>query len=457
MQSISRRDAIRLGAVGAGTLLLARAGPAVAGDPDRDPHFFLLVVLDGGADPSYMFDARPLSMTQAGKIQNYLGEEPGVWTGRNGATTLATRLVAPLRPFCDRFSVLNGVYMTPSFDGHLQNMNFLFSGSPFGGDSFIPHLNSPETGRPPGSLDAVLPTDPPFLNVNNHSSVVPLEPNALDQLAQRLRAAEPPRGDDVLGRFVRSRMAAAAEGEGRMAAGARRMLASLDQAPDVHRKLAALRVPDGDIAPEPRAIALIAECFRLALSRSAIYVLHEQFDVHDADQAKLQPKLFSEAVAKIAALFRALVETPFDAKRSMLDVTTVMVASEFGRTMRAPEMPIQDTGTNHNQFANSILLGGKRIRTGLVIGASDLVDEKDAPSKAHLAMDPALEKVMGRPIDCTTLSVRPVRPDAFDIEDYLTIGSVVNTLYAAFCVPKARYRSNGRNLPSAPVLEGLLA
>src|SRR5262249_50260643 len=197
--------------------------------------------------------------------------------------------------------------------------------------------------------------------------------------------------------------------------------------------------------------------FRLAMARSAIYVLHEQFDVHDADQAKLQPKLFAEGVRKIAALFRALVETPFDARRSMLDVTTVMVTSEFGRTMRAAELPIHATGTNHNQYANSILLGGTSIPTGLVTGASYLVDETDVPSKAHLAMDPAREKVMGRPIDFTTLSVRPTRPDAFDIEDYLTVGSVVNTLYAAFGVPKARYRSNGRNLPAAPVLGGLLA
>ena len=100
MQSFSRRDAIRLGALGAGTLLLPGAGLAAA-DPDQDPHFFLFVVLEGGADPSYMFDARPLSMTRAGKIQNYLGEEPGVWTGSNGAATLATRLVAPLRTFGD--------------------------------------------------------------------------------------------------------------------------------------------------------------------------------------------------------------------------------------------------------------------------------------------------------------------------------------------------------------------
>jgi uncharacterized protein (DUF1501 family) len=461
MQNFSRRDVIRLGAIGAGTLLLPRAGlaasPAAAADPDQDPHFFLLVVLDGGADPSYMFDARPLSMTRAGKIQNYLGEEPGVWSGSNGVSTLATRLVAPLRPFGDRFSVLNGVYMTPSFDGHLQNMNFLFSGSPFGGDSFIPHLNSADTGRAPGSLDAVLPTAPVFINVNNHSSVVPLEPNALEQLAERLREAEPPRADDMLGRFVRSRLTAGASGDGRMSAGARLMLSSLDQAPDVHHKLASLRVPREDLGPEAQAVALIGECFRLALSRSAIYVLREQFDVHDADQAKLQPKLFADAVLKIAGLFRALVDTPFDAKRSMLDVTTVMVASEFGRTMRAPDMPITGTGTNHNQFANSILLGGKGIRSGLVVGASDLADEKAAPSKAHLAMDPVLEKVMGRPIDLNSLRVRPDQPDTFDIENYLTIGSVVNTVYALFSVPKSRYRSTGRNLPPAPVLNGLLA
>ena len=85
MRSPSRRDVIRLGAIGAGTLAAARHEPARGRRcPDADPHFFLLIVLDGGADPSYMFDARPLSMTRAGKIQNYLGEEPGVWTGSNG-------------------------------------------------------------------------------------------------------------------------------------------------------------------------------------------------------------------------------------------------------------------------------------------------------------------------------------------------------------------------------------
>lgn len=457
MESLSRREFIRLGTLGAGSILLPGVDIVEAAEPEQEPHFFLLIVLDGGADPSYMFDARPLSMTAAGKIQNYLGEEPSVWTDRNSQSTLATRLVAPLGKCRDRFSILNGVYMTPSFDGHLQNMNFLFSGNPFGGDSFIPHLNLAETGRRQGSLDAVLPTAPVFLNVSNHSSVVPLETQSLEQLADRLKQAAPPRADDKIGGFIRSRLVANASGEGRMAAGARLMLSSLDQAPDMHRKLAGLRAPRSDLKPEEQSIALIAECFRLLLSRSAIYVLREQFDVHDADQAKQQPRLFTHAVERIATLFAALVDTPFDARRSMFDVTTVMVASEFGRTMRSAGMHIENTGTNHNQFANSILLGGKGIRGNMVIGASDLADEKARPSRAHVAMDPVLEKVMGRPIDLKTLRVRPDQPDAFDQRDYLTIGSVVNTLYAMFSVPKSRYRPIGRNLPEAPVLHGLLA
>ena len=78
----TRRDILRFGACGAGTLLLPGASfLAAAAQTADEPHFFLLIVLNGGADSSYMFDARPLSMTKAGKIQNYLGKEPAPWTG----------------------------------------------------------------------------------------------------------------------------------------------------------------------------------------------------------------------------------------------------------------------------------------------------------------------------------------------------------------------------------------
>ena len=104
-----------------------------------------------------------------------------------------------------------------------------------------------------------------------------------------------------------------------------------------------------------------------------------------------------------------------------------------------------------------ILIGGKGIRGGLVIGASDLRDEVEEPSAAHVQLDPVLEKSMGLPVDFATLMPRSDRPAACDIKDYLTIGSVVNTIYALFGVPKEHYRVLRRELPTAPVLNGLLA
>ncbi len=455
----TRRDVLKFGLAGAATLLLPNfsfLGPAEAEALAEDPHFFLMIVLSGGADSSYMFDARPLAMTAAGKIQNYLGQDPAPWTGSNGLITGATSLVKPLSPFRDRFSVVNGVVMTPSFDGHAQNMNFLFTGDPFGGDSFIPHLNIEADGHHGDSVDAIVPADSPEFNPLNHSGVIPLVPKALRGLPERLRQLPPAHAGDPLTDFVRSRLDAAAHGNGSLSGGASLMLSALDNSPEVHRKLASLSPNDPERSDEDQSIALIADCFRLSLSRAAIYVLPEQFDVHAPELAKAQPALFGSAIDKLSVLLRGLAETAFDKKRSIFDVTTIMVASEFGRTLRAPDVKIDATGTNHNQYSNSILMGGKGVRGGMVIGASDLADLAAPISKAHLAVDPVLEKAVGRPFDFASLRPRSDLPEAFDIDDYLTIGSVVNTLYSVFNVPKSHYRRMGRDKQTAPVLGGLL-
>jgi hypothetical protein len=93
----------------------------------------------------------------------------------------------------------------------------------------------------------------------------------------------------------------------------------------------------------------------------------------------------------------------------------------------------------------------------MVIGASDLPDAAAPASKAHLVLDPHLEKAMGRPFDFAALRPRTDLPETFAIQDYLTVGSVVNSLYALFRVPKERYRTPRRELPPSPVLGGLLA
>jgi hypothetical protein len=117
----------------------------------------------------------------------------------------------------------------------------------------------------------------------------------------------------------------------------------------------------------------------------------------------------------------------------VLDVTTVMIASEFGRTMRARDMPINDTGTNHNQHCNSVLIGGKGVRGGMIIGASDMQTADEQVSKAHLAVDPLLEKSLGLPFDFANMRPRQDKPENFDIADYLTFGRE----YSVFRVQRA--------------------
>ena len=63
----SRRRVLTLGLAGAGTLVFPGTTVLEAAEPVPEPHFFLLIVMNGGADPSYMFDARPLAMTAAGR------------------------------------------------------------------------------------------------------------------------------------------------------------------------------------------------------------------------------------------------------------------------------------------------------------------------------------------------------------------------------------------------------
>src|SRR5438093_11507652 len=110
----TRRDILKISLAGTGTLVLPSAGllPAAAQVPEA-PHFFLMIVLNGGADASYMFDARPPSMTKAGKIQNYHRRGPAPFNAATGTSSLRMSMGKPLMPLRYRFSVLNGVYITP--------------------------------------------------------------------------------------------------------------------------------------------------------------------------------------------------------------------------------------------------------------------------------------------------------------------------------------------------------
>jgi hypothetical protein len=432
------------GTVGLGAALVF---PRVGRAAPSEPHFFLQVLISGGADPTYLLDARSLEMTAARLQQNYLGKEPTPWVGSNGGSTLAAEPAAALRPFQSDLAVLNGVIMSPVFDGHAENTNMLLTGNPFGGQSFISQLN---TGLP---LDYLRRGD--FFAALDDARFVPLSAPETAEI-QSLLASESSVDDDV-DVWVGSRYAEGAQGKTRWARGAKSLSDALTQSQVLKQGLAAVKLNPGAMGLKAE-LELIGEFFRVGLSKSALIDLappNAELDVHDAQGAGRQVPLYVQLARDLAAVFTHLKSTPYDATRSLFEVTTVMVASEFGRTMRQ-NSDVTRTGTDHNALSNSILLAGKGIRGGTVIGASDFVTPNETLSAYHLAKDPMKLRVIGRPIDKVTGLPTSALPSEYAPGDLLTVGSVVNTVYSLFGVAPALFWPSGRGLPAAAAVNALL-
>ena len=452
----SRRSFVQgAGVSGAAISFGSLLGATVGGGPLKadgqstaaDERFFLTIYVQGGMDPTYMLDARPKAMTDAGKIQNYRNDEPTVWEGSNGQKTLASSLIAPLQPFKNDLLVLNGVLMAASFDGHDQNLNYLLTGNPFGGESFIPHLNSVGTRRP---LDFIQSGSFFGLAASNNSAGVPLSVSSTDALQKKLSRGAGFTSDSLVMRHARARMNAAAGGNGSFSRGTQEMIRNWPQVFDVAGRVKAVdlsAIPANESINEVKFAHLAMQAFKTGMTRCATIAIFDGFDVHDSQGAKTQPDKFTKFIGTFSKILTLLRDTPFDAAagKSFLDVTTVLVASEFGRTMRQDGLAIDATGTDHNPLSNTIIMAGKGVRGGTVLGESDFAAADETLSGAHKVKDQDSVKIMGRPFDVAAGTVRSDKPEEFKLGDYLTFASIANGLYESFGVDRSKHWLIERN------------
>ncbi len=433
-------------ALGLTLLLPRRRGRAATPKPDR---FLLHVMAQGGLDTSMLFDARPRAMTAAGLIHNPLGEEPTPWVGDNGQQTLAGSATSVLRPLRDRFSVINGVVMSTTFDGHDQNTNVFLAGNPFGGTSFNADVN----------LDAVAPLDyirlGGLLATLQDNKTIQITPPALADLVAGVTTLD--RLSPALDEFLGGEAAALGDPSTRFGAGVLALDSATTASRELKDRIEAIQLGD-EVEPLAARLSVVREVFRHGIARGAVLSVDDiQFDNHSPQQALAQGPSYVELCSRIARVFQYLAATAFDDTRSLLDVTTVVIGSEFGRTMRQLANPIDNTGTDHNPLSSTVLLGGAGIRGGLVIGASDFQAAGETLSGAHLALDPDAVKTMGRPFDFAAGAPSADRPAEVAIGDYLQIGSIVNTVYSLFDVAADRWRLVERNGEVAPILTAVLA
>ncbi|HEX4924927.1 MAG TPA: DUF1501 domain-containing protein [Bdellovibrionales bacterium] len=454
--TISRRQFIQFAGAGTLTYFLPGLPGLRAQNAATNDHFFLQLFVPGGFDSSLLFDARPLAMTQAGLIHNYPGKEPVKWEGTNGQWTWASPFAEPLNALKNELSICNGLLMAPSFDGHDQNTNYYLSGNPFGGDCFLPHLNEYGTKLP---IDAAL-NQMLFATIDNGGNMVPMDYYTLQTLIEKLKADAPLDMNDPLWQFISGRYKENAElaPAGMFSRGSAMMMRSLPTAAALESIVKQIKL--GSTTGDSTAfLYVVGELFKARIARTAIFSpsFQQQVDCHDVNSAKNHHLVAGALVDYIVKTVAFLKATPFDGTRSLYDVTTVSITSEFSRTMRQAGRKIDDTGTDHNNLTNTIILCGKGIKGGLVLGESDFRVVGEQLSGAHKKRDLQTVKSMGKPFDFSTFKPRADLPEEYDYRNYLHVHSVVNTLYELFGVPKTKWRAPERDAPPSPVLKPLLA
>ena len=418
----------------------------------QNPHFFIQVLLNGGADPIYFFDGRPLSMTRAGLVHNYLDQEPFEWKGKNGQSALVSETMRPLEPYRDAFSIVNGMVMSVRDDGHVQNMNVFLSGNAFGGEVFLPHLFAPGF-----DLDFFQFGSAPF-DATNLNRVLQAAPETIQKLPDYIRTQYPSQGFDRLRNYLIRRSESLSQGDGLFSQRVGLLGEGVRSSSSLATKFQSFSpIPPGTSDLDAQLMT-IRNAFLSGITPAAMLVTEQFYDTHSKDAAKDHPKLAQNDAKTIARIFEFLKTQPFDATRTMADVTTVVVTTEFSRTMRQPGNPITATGTDHNPLNNFALLFGKGVRGGQVIGATDREDEKAKISDAHRSLDSQDLRIMGRPFDFSREMPRTDLPTVFKTSDYLQAGSVVNTIYEIFGVDRARYRKENATTGALhPVLHSLIS
>lgn len=443
---LTRRNFLKVSLGGATLCVLDSFAPMMSWAAQNEPHYFLHLIFPGGFDCTYMFDGRPLSMTKAQKIQNYSGVEPNLWEGSNGTSTWAAVGTKPLESYKNDITIVNGVLMTPAFDGHLQNMNYLLTGNPFGGASFMPLLNTESL-----PLDGIISGDI-YADQVNFSNFVPLTSADAKTLVESVRLKTPLNPTNQVWQYINSRYAANS-GKRSFSSSAAKMNSSIPSAARLEEYIRGVELPNSESIP---FLDVVGQFFKKGISRSAVISEQLATDAHAAVDAKKCPAMAETIATRTRDTINFLKNTPYDDKRSLFDVTTLMVSSEFSRTMLQKEANFDETGTDHNNFNNSIILAGKKIKMGQVIGQSDWRTADEALSKAHLAMDDGTKRLFGKPFDFAAGKPRADLPEEFKIQDYLTVGSVINTLYSAFGVDEKHFREFERNGGKPPVISQLL-
>lgn len=491
MPDLSRRNFLLLGAA-AGALGIVSKIPFARAANER-PHFLLAIHINSGADNTYLFDGRNAKLTEKNLKQNYLLKNdaagavvrPEEFTPakieERTISTSATNSKAIRSPMMDALweshkdvlSIVNGIMMLPDNVGHPENTAYFLANQPRGGTPIFPPMVGKRMGGAP--LDSIilrdsLPIFPGPSNLAGSAELASFEVNALSQSLQN----GPQIDEESRGwKHILARSDENAAADGLFADGAKNLSQGLRRAKATGNAFANMGTSGmttggfGTPVPLSTGVKQALAFFSAGMTRVATIIQNENVDLHDqfSSQSGLVTT-YTNLGKEIALMIELLKTTKYVDASGMqipyIDLTTFIISSEFGRTSRSQFFTagtsVGNTGSDHNPFSNTALVGGRGIKGGLVVGESDLRECDDNGnylnvSNAHKMKNAALDSIMGKPFNFETQKVRDDLPQTFDQRDYINMPSVTNTILDTFGVPTdAQFKLGGAAAPLLSIL-----
>lgn len=349
-----------LAALAAGRAPLALARSILPPDGAPEPHFFFFGQIYGAWDVCLAFDPKDrdvkLPSGERQFDQPYTFDE--VKQYGNVRLAPAGQILAP---YADKLAIVNGIDMEVD-NGHIP-------------DNMMAGVQSPRSINAP-FMQAALARRHPFVRTTvlphiyasydgmfyaGPDSGVNVVAKSADVL--KLLGASTGASYDAINALARGYQARLTSAADRRVAGI--YADSTAKASEVTARLAqgGFVVPDDPESPSGLG-SFVGQLFQRGILGSVTWSLGERylFDTHSNHYAQ-HP--LDKALADIALVAEAFAQVPYDANRSILDLTTIVLAGEFCRT------PLLNgaQGKDHNLHTNSLAMFGKNVRSG-VYGAS---------------------------------------------------------------------------------------
>lgn len=273
---------------------------------------------------------------------------------------------APMMPFAQDFSVINGIMMNDSDNGHEASLKYMTAGASDIQTDLVVELQHSSS-----LLKGDIATNT-SLSLGNRNPTL----TSLAGLSQMTKLPDMLQFQNFL---------SSSKSKGAVYQAQQNYLKNSKKFSDLKAGVLATdkKSSSGEIKMEDVQLHYLKDCFKADTARVAELDISKNLDTH-GNHPGTHMKEQSAAWEKVAELMKILKSTSLDeiSGLSIYDRTTFMVISEFSRT---PALNAAQ-GKDHNPLTNSVLIGGYRVQPNVSFGQSQIIPRTNIFEPMHTGL-----------------------------------------------------------------------